>query len=452
MTAIVLCGLVFLVSFLVSRRSLANGLGVVLSVGYVYGITRSNIPEPASHLIFDAAVLGLYLAELRRPLPSGERAAFGGVKAWLWVLIAWPTVLWFLSDVSLMIATVAWRASAFLLPFMWFGARLDDRSAHRLGMLFAVLNIAAFVVAGVQYVIGIEPFFPRVAVTEILYRSDLRDIDGLSQTVYRIPSFFLSAHAFAGTLVLTIPLLVGRWTQHRGRPWESYLLATALGATFLGIFMAATRSHMIVLAVLIVVMMWSGQVWTRQRSRWAIVVVAVAWLVAGDVRLQQFMTLQDTEFLSARFRGSVNTRFLELLGEYPMGKGLGSAFGTSIPYFLKESGFQQIGLENEYSRIALELGMIGLFLWLLFIVWVFTRTSRLRSDPWRLGRRLARCACGCYFVLALTGTGMLASIPQTALFMLSVGWFAVRPRVEAVSARRNSARIGDVAQRESSAA
>ena len=101
-------------------------------------------------------------------------------------------------------------------------------------------------------------------------------------------------------------------------------------------------------------------------------------------------------------------------------------------------------MENEYARIMLEQGLVGVFIWILFVCWLCTRRDRAPADPWYLGRRLAFVTCGIYFVTALTGTGLLTSIPQTSVFLLLVGWVgAKQPKAEysevGVSLRRAEA-------------
>jgi len=100
------------------------------------------------------------------------------------------------------------------------------------------------------------------------------------------------------------------------------------------------------------------------------------------------------------------------------------AGGTSIPYFLSGRIENPVGMENEYARIMLEQGLIGLGLWIIFIAWVLTRRGGGASDPWFLGRRLAWTTCAAYFATGLIGTGLLTSLPQTCLFLLTVGWVA----------------------------
>jgi hypothetical protein len=159
----------------------------------------------------------------------------------------------------------------------------------------------------------------------------------------------------------------------------------------------------------------------------------VGWLVSGEERLQRFMELRDTSFIAERISWSVNMNFFEIMFEYPFGNGLGGG-GTSIPYFLQERIVNPIAMENEYARIMLEQGVLGLVVWIFFILWVLTRRNDNRNDPWHLGRRIAWVACATFFTIGLTGTGLLTSVPQTSLFLLIVGWVGARePRTEPVT-------------------
>jgi hypothetical protein len=132
---------------------------------------------------------------------------------------------------------------------------------------------------------------------------------------------------------------------------------------------------------------------------------------------------------------------VEIATQYPFGNGLGGG-GTSIPYFLQGRIINPVAMENEYARIMLEQGLTGLFIWILFILWIFSRRNRDPGDSWYLGWRLAFVACTVYFVTGLTGTGLLTSIPQTSLFLLLVGWVGARqPTTEMVEAAPEFRRI-----------
>ena len=252
---------------------------------------------------------------------------------WLGALMAWPTLLFVLFILSPgsnpLVELVGLRGNIFLLPFLLLGARLESDDLIWLTERVALFNIAVVIFAVVQFFVGIEPFFPVNEVTEIIYRSS----DVVERSAYRIPSSFSSAHAFAGTMVMTLPLLIGAWAAVR-KGWQAHLFAAAILTTLLGIFIAAARLHMITAALMIVVVTLFGQFARGQRLKWVAALGVVAYVVAGNARLQRFTTLGDTEYVSARIGGSVNQGVLELIGQYPLGNGLAGG-GTSVPYFLR---------------------------------------------------------------------------------------------------------------------
>ena len=421
MISIALCVVSFAACFQAARRSLIAGLCAVLGVGYAYGIVRANLPDGFSHLLFDSAVLGLYAAQLWRRQPVWQGVRSEELRNWIFVLMAWPVLLFFSLRQDPLIQIVGLRGNIFLIPFIIFGARLTGDDIYKLALWLSVCNLAAGVFAAAQFVVGVEPFFPHNAVTDIIYRSkDLADY-----TAYRIPASFSSAHAYAGTMVMTIAIIAGAWVQPHYGKWQSRLMGAALLMAMLGVFMSATRLNALILFALVITTVFSGRIPGAYRFRYLIVLAAVGYLVAGEERLQRFTTLQDPEFLSERLVGSVNLTFVELARRYPMGNGLGGG-GTSVPYFLQDRIRNVVTMENEYARILLELGLPGLLMWALFLVWIFTRGWIRKTDMFYFGRRLAYVACACSFAMGLLGVGLFTSVPATTLTFLLTGWFAVR--------------------------
>jgi hypothetical protein len=421
MIAIALCAAIFVVCFQLARRSLVAGLCAVLAAGYVYGILRANLPTEASHLLFDSGVLGLYAAQLWRRQPVWQGIRSEQLQNWIVVLVVWPVLLFFSLRQDPLVQLVGLRGNIFLIPFIILGARLTGDDIYKLALWLSLCNVAAGVFGLVQFVVGVEPFFPHNAVTEIIYRSkDLADY-----TAYRIPSSFSSAHAYAATMVMTIPILAGAWVQPHYGKWQARLISAALVMSMLGVFMSATRVNALILFLLVMTTVFSGRLPGAYRFRYLIVVAAVAYVVSGNERFQRFTTLQDPEFLSERLVGSVNLTFVELAKRYPLGNGLGGG-GTSVPYFLQNRIRNVVTMENEYARILLELGLPGLLMWALFLVWVFTRPYVRKTDMFYFGRRLAYVASACSFGLGLIGVGLFTSVPATTLTFLLTGWFAVR--------------------------
>lgn len=410
-----------MICYFAGRRSLLSGLVAVLTVGYLYGITRANVPETFSHFIFDAGVVGLYAAQLFRRLNPLQQLKVEPLRPWLEVLIAWPLLLFIVPIQALPVQLVGLRGNIFLLPFILLGARLDGNERYRLALWIAGINLLAFAFAGSEFFLGLERFFPHNQVTELIYKSK----DLMGHTAYRIPSSFANAHSYGGTMVVGLPLLVGALVQKYKTPFQAYLLVGGIITALLGLLMSAARIHFVVAAVLVVVITFSLRSRFAYALGWLILLGSVGWLVSGEERLQRFMELQDTNTVVERVSGSVNMRFFEIVGQYPFGNGLGGG-GTSLPYFMQGLIVNPVVMENEYARIVLEQGILGLGIWLLFILWLFSRRGVVPQDPWHLGHRLAWVVCAAFFAVAVGGTGLLTSIPQSVLFLLLIGWVGGR--------------------------
>lgn len=432
MLSILLCLAAFLAAYTFGRRSLTGGLVVVLTTGYAYGIVRANLGQAAAHFLFDAAVLGLYLGQWLAPWSPEERRRVASLTSWVLVLTLWPLVIFLLPYQTPLIQLVGLRGNVFFLPFLILGARLRDDELPRLSLTLAGLNLMAFAFALGEYTLGIERFYPYNAVTDLIYRSN-----DLLNHAHRIPATFVNAHAYAGTMALTLPFLLGAWAGRPARGGNKMVLAGGIFAAILGVFMAAARIHAVILFVLLATALFVGRWKPSRRLGWVLILIAAGWLVAGQQRLQRFTTLQDTDFVTTRISGSINKRFLDLLEEYPLGNGLGGG-GTSVPYFLQSRLRDPIVMENEYARILLEQGIPGLVLAIAFLIWVFSRRTINPSQTHYLCRRLAWVAAAAYFAIGLLGVGLLTSVPQSGLLLLATGWIAVRPLAAARAAPHTS--------------
>jgi hypothetical protein len=75
----------------------------------------------------------------------------------------------------------------------------------------------------------------------------------------------------------------------------------------------------------------------------------------------------------------------------------------------------------------LEQGIIGLLLWIAFIVWYFFNRVTFFKDDWLTGRRMAWYLCLLIFLIGAIGIGTLSSVPNSFLFLVFLGWTSVRP-------------------------
>lgn len=410
-------------TYAAARRSLSAGFGVLLVVGYAYGIVRANLLDGYSHLLFDAALLGLYAARLFAPISVEDRVRTDELRTWLILLVGWPVVLFLVPTQDVLVELVGLRGSIFMLPCLLLGAMMTRDDMYRLAVWVAALNLAVGAFAAVQFVVGIEPFFPRNPVTEIIYRSG----DIARATAFRIPSSFTSAHAYGAMMVLTLPILLGAWTQPARRKWVPTLFAAAVMVSVLGIFATGARLPFVLMLIVVGAALFSGYAGVGHKLRWLFIGAVIAYAVSGEERLQRFMTLSESEIVGERISGSVNLSFFELISQYPLGNGLGGG-GTSIPYFLQGRVRNVVIMENDYARLALEQGIPGLLLWIAFLLWLFTRWPP--ADPaWRLPRRLMRVCAAASFATGLIGIGVLTAIPSTAILLMTAGWAALPERV-----------------------
>jgi hypothetical protein len=411
-------------------RSLGLGFVAVFAVGYFNGVVRANYLGVATTFMFDAALLGLYLGFFA----GRAREAAGLWKTpagqWTLALIAWPALLVLVPVNHFLVQLVAFRATVWFLPAMLVATRLraDDLAVIARGL--AVLNLAALAGGVYVYQNGVAALYPHNAVTDIIYRSN--DVAGYQY--HRVPSFFLSSHAYGGAMVFSLPFVLGRLLSPGVRPAERGLLVAGVVAALAGILICAARQP-VVQFVLVGVVAWAVSRFHPVFGAAAAALALAGGVVAtADERLQRFADVADTEMVSDRLRASANTSFLELMAEYPAGAGMGSSFGTSIPFFLAQYAPAAVGLENEYSRILVDQGLVGLGLWLAFLLWLLHRPPPVRFDAaWGVGVVLMFALAVLTWGTAFLGAGALSSIPGSVLLLVQMG---VLIRVRAVAGGR----------------
>jgi hypothetical protein len=433
MIALLLCIVGAVAAFFAGRRSLGAGILVVIATGYAYGILRANLASTFSHFIFDITLVGLYASQFLGHKKKQPASAHSSLNVWMYILMGWPLLMLFMPFQPLLVSLVGLRGNMFFLPAVFLGTRLRAEDLRRLAFGFAILNMIALAFGVAETLRGIEPFFPYGPMTVTMYNS--LDSSGAS----RIPSIFQNAHTYAGVMVITLPILFGAWVLGTEAKWRKILLLAGMAAAFIGVLMAATRQNIVLAACMAVIASMSGKLGSLKRLVWALAIVAVIWGAMHNDRWQRYKEL-DSQSVEDRLSGSVNRTFWEVLVEYPLGNGLGGG-GTSIPYFLASQVNHPVWVENEYCRILLEEGLVGLLLWIGFIVWFATNRAGFAKDEWLTGRRMAYYLCLLIFLTGAIGVGTLSAVPHTFIFMLCIGWTAVRPERAAALAQGRVARL-----------
>ena len=420
MLAILCCFAALVICFWAGRRSLGQGLVALLAFGYFYGILRANLLTTFSHFIFDAGLIGLYISTRWGRSPKDGRNGSEPVRVWTTLLIAWPMLLVALPFQPLLVSLVGLRGNIFFIPLLLLGSRIKEKDLSQFSTGLALLNLVALGFAGAEYFLSVQRFFPFSPVTRIIYASG--DVAG---GFLRIPAIFSSAAAYGGTMVASMPFMIGLWTTAQ-KPVQRLLGLASIAAAMFGVLMSATRSNFLYGCAMIIFVLFSMKLNGKQKMIFVLIIGALTVAALTNVRFQRFKSLQDKEYVSDRIAGSVNRGFWEILSEYPMGNGLGGG-GTSIPYFLEGQVRNPIGMENEYARILAEQGIIGLLLWWGFLGWFFKRAGiAFSKGAWAIPRKLLFCYVTIGFGTAWIGTGLLTSIPATVMLMIGAG-FAITP-------------------------
>lgn len=432
--AAALCLLAFVITFFAARRSLALGLIAAVGIGYFYGILRANVPNPASHFIFDAGLIGFYFQQ-RWTTPAGGSGRDRILGIWTVILVGWPVLVALLPFQNLMVTLVGLRGNTFFVPMLLVGSWLRHRDLLVFSYGIACLNLIALGFAGAEYFLGVPRFFPVSEVTSIIHAST--DAGG---GFNRIPATFSNAHSYAGTMVASMPLLFGAWAQANQSSHRRLLVVLGFAAAMLGVLMASTRTHFLIGGTIAFVGIFTSRFNARQRAVSMVLIVLASMIALTNERFQRFKSLGDTDAVMERVAGSVNRTFWEILAEYPLGNGLGGG-GTSLPYFLQAQVRIPVAMENEYARILLEQGVIGFTIWVGFLGWfVMRRSTAFARSAWVSGRRLAWIYSAIMFCTAFMGLGLLASVPQTVLMLLNMGWAGTQPAAEPQSVHKGSIR------------
>jgi hypothetical protein len=424
MIALGLCILAFVLTFWAGRYSLGKGLVVLLAFGYFYGILRANLHTTASHFIFDAGVLGFYISQFLSPKAQKASPNSAALNFWVGILLLWPLMVLFLPFQPFLVSFVGFRSATIFLPMLLLGTRLREKDLVEICWGMVALNLIVGGFATAEYILGVPRFFPPSAVTRIIYLST--DVAG---GFFRIPATFVHAHAYGGMMGATLPFLLGFWSRLRNR-YLRWLVVLGIMAALLGVLVSAARLCFLMAAISIVAYLFTTRMSIGRRVTFVLMLIGLASFTFGQERLQRFKSLSDTDYVADRIAGSVNRGFWEILLEHPMGNGLGGG-GTSMPYFLEGEVRNPIGQENEYSMILAEQGVIGLLLWMGFILWFFARAPiAFAKGPWDSTRRIAWCGAAAALATSWIGIGMLNSIPGTVMLLLVMGWTTTSQVVE----------------------
>jgi hypothetical protein len=428
--AISLCALGFVISYGLARRSIGHGLGAAFIGGYFYGILRVNITEAAAQLVFDVSLVGVYLACFQQSLSQDLQNKTSTLRAWCIFLVGWPLVLTVAPFGHLIIQLVGLRNAAFFVPMLLVATRFTQGEFCTFGRWLAVLNLVALTFAFMEYVLGVEAFFPRNPLSEIIYRSTA------GEGSLRIPATFANAHCFGGAMVCSLPFLFGAYLYNPSSKWSPILIAGFVAAC-MGILLSSTRSNIVYAVGSLAVLFVRHRGLLAQRAIVGLLVITVPaiayFLSVGDARIHRYEMIQVADFMEGGRVGNISY-IIEIVDfttdcalKNPLGAGLAS--GVSIPNFLLEylpPRFDQpVIKESEFARIAITQGVVGVLAWFGFLIWLFganrapgtKQTKSTYSFMYFLTLMIVASGIWC--------VGVLAAVPMAAMVYLMMGFIAM---------------------------
>jgi len=313
---------------------------------------------------------------------------------------------------------VGLRSSVLFVPSLMLATRLRKEDMREFSTWAGISAVVATAFALGEIAFGIEAFFPQNAASSGVYRAF-----AIAGSTLRLPSSFASAHLYGGTLVALIPVLWTRLENGWGTRTVSgvYLLCATSGA-----FLCSSRLPALILGAIVLTLGVLGRrnPFATLCALTAAVVVAVT--ASSDDRFRRYETLGEEGVVAGRVEGSFNRDLIDIIADAPFGRGLASAMGTSIPYFLADEAEPQQGMESELSRLALELGVLGLVAWVTFTFRIILYGVATAKNTRSTSNVLMLVIVASTAASALIGVGGLNAIPGTLVVFVQIGWISRR--------------------------
>jgi hypothetical protein len=342
----------------------------------------------------------------------------------------------------------------YYIPLMFVGYALLETESD-LRRFFSVILLAGVVIISlgvVQSILGPTFLNPERPGEDIRELSQLYRVAPLSGAIaYRPTSVFVSAGRFANFLILAWLLAFGfsgyLLLRHRSGRKLAFL---SLSATFAGVALSASRGVILWVALSAITgtiaFLW-GSPWrhnaitrilrTLQRAAiGACLAVAILMTTYPEALLSRIAIYQETLSPSStaselvyRARDYPVQNFLLAFtyDRWPYGFGIGtSSLGVQYVSRIMHVPPMGIGVENGYGALVIEMGIVGLALWIVmssaivFSSWKVVR--KLKGSPWfPLGFMIFWYAFLLLFPLTFNGIAPYQDFVLNAFLWLLIG-------------------------------
>jgi O-antigen ligase len=410
----------------------ANMILQLLAIPIIFWAVVAERATPASSpsrqlivlLLLMLAVIAVQLVPLPpsvwTSLPGRGEAAegfrmLGQPLPWMPISLAahrtWSSALWLLPAIATLLAVI----------------RLGGFKAQYLAWVLAIVTIASVGIGALQITGG----------------------EGSGWYLYRITNvgvttgFFSNANHMATLLVCTVPFLAALYLDARAKGRSAQrasgmfvVLAGTLVVVFFGI---SVNRSVAGIALSIPVLAASALMITSRRRKlpmWLYGLVALLMLGAAAFAFTAPFgnTLAGEEArASKQSRATSFTRTLDFTGDYlPFGSGIGT-FGEIYPSHEKSAEVTRYYMNHvhgDYIEVALETGLPGLVLILLFLVWWLRRAFAIwRTDTPDYFARAATIASAAILAHSLVDYPLRTAAISAVLAMCCALMAEPRPKV-----------------------
>jgi hypothetical protein len=380
---------------------------------------------------------------------------------------------------SLIYGVLGLKLYFYYIPLMFVGYALFETERDLRRFFFIILLAGAVIISLgiVQSVLGHTFLNPETPGEDIRELSQLYRVAPLSGVIaYRPTSVFVSAGRFANFLILMWLLAFGfsgyLLLRHRSGRNLAFL---SLSATFAGVALSASRGVLLWVALSAIVgtiaFLW-GSPWrenaitrilrTLQRAAiGACLALAILMVTYPEALLSRVAIYQETlspnstanEFVYRARDYPVQNFLLAFTYErWPYGFGIGtSSLGVQYVSRIMHVPPMGIGVENGYGVLVIEMGIVGLALWIImssaivFTAWKVVR--KLKGSPWfPLGFMIFWYAFLLLFPLTFIGIAPYQDFVLNAFLWLLIGilfrlpTMTLTPELAACSPPENQAR------------
>ncbi|MEO0895506.1 MAG: O-antigen ligase family protein [Bacteroidota bacterium] len=428
---LVLCIIPLLV---VSMFNLKFGLYMtVIAAFLVMGLKKITGDLPLG-LFLDASILmmifGVYLKQIRRRDWRALYHTFTVLTAvWLgynFIQLFNPyspsQIAWFYE-----VRNTGLRMVLFFIPLFAF-TKFDD--VRKLGYMWIALTTLGALYAIVQHTLGLQRFERLWLLEEVAYL-DKVFIDGTPRNFSFFSSPGIMGILMGGTSIFCMPLMLSTELEKKYK----LALAASVVLMWIAMFLSGTRTAFVVVPV--ACLMIVGLSLNKKLAIW-LGVVALIWgimyvIPSENIIIQRYKsTFTISE--STSYQDRVNTQeFLKpFIRSHPIGGGIGLT-GKRGRQFSPDRMITEIRLEGGYIQLAIEMGWIGLgiFLGILFVISSFAVRYYFRiKDPELKLWTLAFLGALFAFCMGNYSQIIFNSLPTSLFLYLSMACFVLLRRFD----------------------